>query len=295
MRLPNIARLLPLAGLATFCVPAHAAERQPLVLAPSSQWVVDYAEDSCAMRRTFGTGDATATLQLSAIGPSEGFELTIVSDAVSQTGGTARVRYGADEDWFRPMGSFVVNPGDQHGVVFSDSLRPAALKPRDEAWPSWPDAERDAREDAVTEISIAGSLAPELTLRTGAMHEPMEAMRACTRELVTHWGLDPAVQETLSRKVQPVQQMDWSRRILGNYPQAMLREGKSGRVPIRAIVGTDGKPTSCVARKGVADPAFEQAACTDMMRYARFEPALDADGRPVVTYWTSTIVYQVMR
>jgi hypothetical protein len=56
-------------------------------------------------------------------------------------------------------------------------------------------------------------------------------------------------------------------------------------------VGPDGMPVSCAVRTGEADLAFERAACSTMMDYSRFQPALDASGAPVASYFTTTIVY----
>jgi hypothetical protein len=296
MGLSKIIRLLPPVFCAVAGAQAHAAEPQALTLAPTSEWVVDYAEDNCALQRSFAAGGDTATLTLRAFSPGDSYEATIVSDTFPRTRRAPRIRYRSDESWYEPWAPpNFVKADARPGVIFSDSLRPAALKPRDSVWPTWADADRDARERAVTEFAIANDSGRELALQTGAMHRPMEALRACLRELVTHWGLDSAVQETLSRKVTPVRQADWARRVLNAYPVAMLRAGKSGRVPIRVIVGTDGKTVSCIAYEGFADPAFGQAACSSMMRHSRFEPALDAAGQPVVSYWVTTIVYQVGR
>lgn len=294
MGVAKIIRMLPLAAIAVVPNKVQAAG-QPLVLAPSSGWVVDYAEDSCALRRAFSAGSDTATLQFRQAAPGDLFELTIMSGTLQRTRQAPSIRYQAVDEWSRPDGVLLADDDASHGVVFSDSLRPPALRPKGSAWPMWPDAERDARETAVTELEVTGSFERDLTLRVGAMHAPMEAMRACLRELVTHWGLDGRVQETLSRRVQPVEQRGWSRQILGAYPVDMLRQGKSGRVQVRLIVGADGMPTNCVAIKGTAEPSFETAACTSAMRYARFDPALDAQGQPVASHWSTTIVYQTGR
>ena len=136
---------------------------------------------------------------------------------------------------------------------------------------------------------------PTLTLGTGRMRAPMEAMRACLHDLVTRWGLDATAQDTLSRKATPIDQIGWARQTMEHYPTDMLRVGKSARLPIRLLVGTDGKPTACVALEGFAEPSFERAACTSAMRYARFESALDANGQPVASYFVTTIVYTVGR
>lgn len=293
MHLPRIAALL-LAPVAAAPACAQTAE-QALLMAPTSAWSVDYAEDSCALRRTFGSGEDTAVLELRQVGPGESYEFTIGSDTLSRSRGTLRIRYGSDEDWFEPSAPFWLIAGSWEGVRFSDSLRPIALKSPSEPPPAWPEAERDAREAAVVEFQLTGSFERELTLKVGRMHPPMEAMRTCTRELVTRWGLDAQVQDTLSRRPTPIRQVDWARRTMDAYPRDMIRQNKSGRVPIRLLVGADGKPTNCVAAKGFADPAFETAACSGSMRYARFEPALDASGQPVASYFITTIIYQLGR
>ena len=38
---------------------------------------------------------------------------------------------------------------------------------------------------------------------------------------------------------------------------------------------------------------FQQVACDTLMRYARFDPALDADGNTIASFYTTTIQYRV--
>jgi TonB family protein len=123
----------------------------------------------------------------------------------------------------------------------------------------------------------------------------MAAMRTCLDELLEHWGLDAAIQRTLSRSAHPVDQMGWARRVQASYPPELLRAGRSGVVNIRLIIGADGKPVSCMSNKDSPDRAFEEHACETTMRAARFEPALDASGAPVASYFTTVIAYQAFR
>jgi hypothetical protein len=264
---------------------------EPLRLASSSDWVLDYAEDSCALRRAFAAGDHQAILELRQYGPGDQLEVLIVSDTLSRTRRAPRARFEPDEAWLEPFAANFVDAGTTRGLIYTDSLRPAALKPKTEAWPAWPDADRNAREQAVTGLTIADSFERDVTLLTGMMHQPMEAMRTCLAELVTHWGLDPVAQGPLARGATPVGIDNWSRRTLQNYPSDMLRAGKSGRVPVRLIVGKDGRPKSCHPA-GFAERSFLEAACSSLMRYARFQPALDGNGEPVTGTYVSTIVYQ---
>ena len=74
----------------------------------------------------------------------------------------------------------------------------------------------------------------------------------------------------------------------------MLAMNRDGYVRIRLLVGPDGMPTSRNVQLETADPEFQEVACDTLMRYARFEPALDAQGHAIASFYTTTILY-VMR
>jgi TonB family protein len=264
-------------------------------MTPSTNWVLDYAEDSCALRRNFESSGEQATLELRQFGPGDSVQVILVSDTLSRTGRAPRVRFEPDDDYFEPMASLLLDDGQLGGVMYSDTLRPPALKGREAPDGDWPEGEREARERAITGLSVTGSFERALTLRTGTLGEPMKAMRTCLDELLTHWGLDAAAQRTRSRPVKPIDQMTWAKRVRDSYPTEMLRANKSGRVNIRLIVGPDGRPSSCIPQKGSANFAFEEHACKMAMQYARFEPALDAAGSPIPSFISTAIIYQVSR
>lgn len=53
-----------------------AAADEPLVLKPTSNWQVDYAEDKCRLARKFGEGDTLTVVMFEQDGPSERFGMT---------------------------------------------------------------------------------------------------------------------------------------------------------------------------------------------------------------------------
>lgn len=290
----NLPFALVSAALASSALPNPAfAADGPLAMTPTSNWSVDYAEDSCALRRTFESGGDKMGLELRQLAPGDDFEVVLVSTTLSRTSAAPRARFEPDSGWFKPLFHRLLDSQSSHGVGYTDSLRPNALKPFGETPPAWAPEERIAREQAVTALTVGGSFEREITLQTGSMHQPLAALRKCMDDLVTQWGLDPQVQATLSRAAQPVDQMGWARRIMQNYPRDMLRANKSARVPIRVIVGADGKPASCAASMRQAEPSFEQAACAATIEYARFVPALDASGTPVPSIFATTVVYAI--
>lgn len=267
---------------------------EPLEMTPSSVWEADYGEDSCALRRAFKSGEEEeAFLQLRQFGPGDLFEVSVVSRTLSRTSQAPRVRFEPDEGFFEPYSPFFLDEGDLHGVQYSDSLRPIALKPPGESYPEWPEAEWPARERSITGLQISRSFERDIVLRTGAMDRPMSAMRTCIDDLLAQWGVDPAKYRALSRDPRPIDLPGWAQKVQASYPADMVRAGRSGRVFIRLVVGADGRPTSCIPDKRSAETSFGEHACNTSMRHARFEPALDANGAPVASFYTTTLVYQV--
>ena len=259
-------------------------------MAPASAWVIDRAEDSCAVRRAFQAGDDQVLLELRQFGPGPAFQVTLVSNTLSRTNQSPRVRFEPDDEFFEPSAPFFFDQGAAHGILYNDSLRPSAVK-ESRTLQEWPDAERDARELAITGLSVTRTFERNLKLQTGRMFAPMADLRDCTDELLERWGMDADIQHTITRPAMPVDFQSWVRRIQEGYPARQLNAGQSGIAMIRLIVGADGRPASCITNKDAPDHDFDEQACKILMRYARFEPALDAHGEPTESFWATTIYY----
>ena len=274
------------AAWALIASPASAqVSAEPLVMTPSSSWIADYSEDNCALRRTFAAGDDNAVLQLRQYAPGDRFEVSVASETLARGREDPEVRFEPDDHWYIVRGALPISDAELRGIQYTDSLKLNVEK----AELRWTEPDREAREKTITSLTVNRAFERDIALRTGAMRRPMEALRTCTDAMLVRWGLDPAVQRTLSRGVVPLEMASWVRKIQDYYPAT--RVDRSGRVHVRMTVGPDGMPVSCAVRTGEADLAFERAACSTMMDYSRFQPALDASGAPVASYFTTTIVY----
>lgn len=80
-------------------------------MAPSSEWIVDYADDSCALRRAFKVGDEQAILQLRQFAPGENFEVVLLSSTLTRTDKAPRVRFEPDGDFRQPLAPFFIDDG----------------------------------------------------------------------------------------------------------------------------------------------------------------------------------------
>ena len=273
--------------------PAMAA-KAPQVFAPSTPWNVDYADESCVLRRNFGTPDRKVVLELRQFVPGDVFYATIAAKFISAGQGKLKVRFVPDTAVHEAQSAYsLVYSQGMEGVVWTDSFRPDQATVEEGPQPRWIEIERNARESSIRGVEVSGRASPAVSLATGEMHRPMTAMRGCMDELLTDWGIDAAAQRTLSRPAWPVGQANWARVIQANYPSAMLMKMKGGIVRLRMIVSPDGKATSCHILVPSQDPSFEKTACAGMMKAARFDPALDASGKPIASYYAATVVYMV--
>ena len=282
-----VTALTSLAALLAPTVAIAADNQRTLVL--SSPWNVDYAQDSCALRGAFGTGASKVILELRQYSPLDTFDAAVASTRFGGGLTAVKVRFAPNGQLrLLPGMSRLTFPNGMVGVTWLESFLPLPLKQQD---PVTRKSERDASEIAVTGIELAGGIKPSILLATGEMHTPMNAMRKCTDELVTHWGIDAAAQRTLSREVKPIDQMKWVRALLDSYPPAMEAQMKNGTVRVRLMVGPDGRTTSCHIQVPSQDPSFEETTCEKLMKVSKFEPALDADGKPIGSYFVTKVAF----
>ena len=98
-----------------------------------------------------------------------------------------------------------------------------------------------------------------------------------------------------ARGAQPENQRSWQQRIMDNYPARAIRDEIEGRVGVRVTIGPNGRVSGCTVSSSSGQSVLDDAACQDITRYARFEPALDDAGNPTTGSWGTTIVYQLGR
>ena len=274
-------------------VSAVAAAPAPTVLKPTDPWNIDYSDDSCALRRNFSDGKRRISLEMRQFSPDITFYLTLASADFKMDSGFPKAGFAPDS----PMRSIKPPVYLRYSATVTGMQWPDRLLTPEEVQAAakgayWDPIIRDRREARVTGLNLGGRL-PLTFLETGEMHRPMQAMRAGLDELMTHWGIDAKAQHTLSRAVTPLEWDKWVPKIQANYPAAMLVEGKSGTVRVRLIVDATGKPVTCHMQMKSQYPAFEKTACNKMLQFSRFSSALDAEGKPITSYWTTTINYLV--
>lgn len=272
----------------------QAASAAAVDLSPAGPWHIDYSRDSCNLMRTFGTGDDAVILRMEWFSPGPQFDLTLTGQSLEDNWPFENVFFRFLPDQRSPTkrkaltGRAVAPDGTSHpelALGTTDLLGHANgdLRMR------WPDP--SAKQVAATDrLDYWGLARPSAELHLGSMTDPMAAVSACTTDLVKHWGLDPARQASLSRLAQPIgETYDWI--TPRDYPVKQVNEGRNGIVHARLMIDATGKVTACHVQEVVKQEGYADKTCAALLRSAKFQPALDAKGTPVASYFIYKVRY----
>lgn len=294
-KLKLIAQLfLAIAALLASSSPARAAD-EPRVFAPSSEWKLSSDAESCWITRQFGSGDEGLRFQLQSFGPGESYKLLLYGKPLpDREGGVVEV-----QTRFNPDDRALAN----RGVLSSVGGKPQLVLRTALEMSSRTEARRSGtpmaamidvvREAAVDEFVVAFSRGRPLALQLGSMREPIGQLRQCSLGLLRNWGLDPVLQQTLTHLPTPIDIGQWL--TPGKFPYDYYRNNRSAMVHYRLMVDEQGMPTSCVIQAPKAGTSAEIIACREIMKMAKFEPARDARGSPVASYFNSSVFFVMER
>lgn len=272
----RVLRFLAAAATALgICAAPHAAAAEARVLQPAGEWVLSDDAESCSITRQFGAdGDAGVSFRLQAFSPGQRYRLVLRGDPLPQRdSGLLEFEYR-----FAPDSEAVSAAG-----VLAKSNRVPMVQTTVDA----------AATANATEFVIAFSRGRPLALQLGALETPLDQLRTCALELPRKWGLDPAVQQALQRPAMPLDQESWLGP--GTYPWSYLRNAQSLMVHLRMMVDAQGMPEACVVQFPTRQSGATELACREIMKTARFQPALDSSGVAVSSYVTTTVFYYTRR
>jgi TonB-like protein len=260
----------------------------PSVLKRTEKWVLDYDRDACHLVAQFGEGDSLVAARFTRYEPGTSFVLAVYGNRLRglENRVEAKIDFGAGQ----PIAADGMSGrSGKLSAVFFTSMRIDGWhgKAQDEARPDI----LPAQEAAVTGMTVAIRGKRLLRLDFGSFGKPMEQMRDCTANLVRHWGYDPAVQAALTRPVKPVEApQKWLRS--SDFPTTAMWSGANGIVQFRLDVDPDGKVTGCYILARTSPDLFADVTCNAITRRAKLQPALDAQGKAVRSYFVQKVIWR---
>ncbi|WP_162301926.1 energy transducer TonB [Croceibacterium ferulae] len=300
-----LAHLLLLAAAPLACLlsgPAHAAELA-LASAPGSNWVMDGAENSCRLIREFGEGDDRVNLLITQWSPGKSFSMVVAGRPLRRfdDGRPVEVQFG---DAAGPLGPRPERPvkgtlGDNaaalifHSVYLTppppDGANPAARPPEyGTAAPMLPPAARAAA-DRIELVQGRDRLRLEPT-RLG---DALAVLDDCSGQRLAEWGLDRAAHATMIQAPEPLNFEDLSRRIQRYYPLAARMRGEQGNLHMRMLVDEAGIATDCTITAASETSRITTNACEQFTAEGLFLPALDAAGKPMKSFYATSILFRM--
>lgn len=274
-------------GSGTLLSASPASANEAAILAPASSWNVDWTDRTCTLLRTFGDAKKPDLLWIEKYAPTEWFQLNLISDDLPEFNSTTPVWLTFGEQ--APVRAGLVRSGtakDGRRTLFVSrtSLTPSDTAPRD-AEPA--EKPNPGLELSITQIKVKVG-GREIIVKTGPLYRPFLELRKCTADIVNSWGLDAAAQAKLSTGPQPkISPGAWFKN--DDYPERMLGARKQALLIFRLMVDANGRPTACEVHRSFSEKEFDDLTCHRLMQRARFEPARDASGAAVASYYINAM------
>ncbi len=264
---------------------------------------MNYDEDSCQLSANFGPPENRVGIRFTRYRPGDDFELRVSGEHLPGFGAaaSANLLFGPVGSSWRGNATMADIGKVRIAMISSTSLRDSPFDgrsmlrtvARSRKLPVMIGAVElspvtAAREAAVSDLTVSLGRSQPFRLELGPMGQPMTAMRACTDDLLRHWGFDPALDGKLRTGPVPVGNPGtWA--TTKDYPQGALRAGHSGNVRFRVDVADNGQVVGCRILFRTRPDEFADLTCRLISQRARFSPALDAEGKSVKWFYISQV------
>ncbi len=263
---------------------AWGKEKSFVSVARTSEWQVSSDKNACHLTATFGEKNTSAIVRMTRYEPESELDLTIYGGAFQTFGNrlSTQVQFGSGQSIQRD--AIAGKAGNNIPLLIISSLRLDGWKPKKPGQTGpvvSPEQEAQVKSIGVTLIETR-----HFQFETDSLARPMAAMRACTAELVSRWGYDPAQQLNLSKRPEPLKSpSSWFKD--NDFPKGSL--GRNGLVPFRLDINEAGEVVGCVVLLRTNPDDFADLTCALISKRARFRPALDRSGTPVRSYMVDKV------
>lgn len=251
----------------------------------SGSWTLDAGDDYCRLAAMFQNGEDTVSFALERNRAENVARLVVVGDAVRPYRRATTIGYAfspSGEERDAPFIRADLDDGQPYfnlGLVAFAPAGPPVFPP-----PIYDREAEQAFAGGVTSVTLDDGLQTPIRIQTGNLRAPIAALQACTDDLLLTWGLDFAAHQSMTRRATPVgPAYEWLSSATFGFQDFPLFSG--GRNPFRVMVNAQGQPTSCHVHWASLSERKNASVCEQLMANARFEPALDAAGQPMASYW----------
>jgi hypothetical protein len=288
-------KTLAAASLALAGMP-QAAPAQIVSADAADPWKLSQTPESCFLERSFGSGASKTDLIIQSFGSSTPYHVLVrgaglplrpqravsaqVGFAGEKSAKEALVLLGKSGD--APMMVIVASPPRPFPVNFLAWLYRGVRTQAEMIVPI-------ATSNSELSINLAGSGPIDLDL--GAMAGEYSRLDTCADAIEHKWSMAAAKDggPTDAPKTTPETFKNWQVK----YPPNLLLARISGLVELRMTVDASGRAHDCTVQMATWSPGFGEHACADLQEYGHFEPAHDAQGKPVSALFRTGVMYMI--
>jgi TonB family protein len=272
---------LAVLGLATAATLTFAAEVSGKAREPTGPWNVQTGSNECLLMRSYGTPTNPLYLALSQSPMEQGAQLTILykRDRRSFGQGRAEVSFNDGPPIIAKYGTLLLV--NNSAEIRTKTLRSITLsdEARQEPEPFFRDA-------SSVSINVPKEIKATFALPDHA--SALKALRDCAANLGVEWGYPLNEQARMAKAARRENGLD-DLFTPDDYPAAAQKRGEMGRVRIRIRVSPTGDPSDCTVLGSSGSADLDSTTCNIIRSRAKFEPAIDVDGKPVRSVYVSTI------
>jgi TonB family protein len=132
-----------------------------------------------------------------------------------------------------------------------------------------------------TSLAVAHDGQVVAEIPTPGTARALAALRECEASALKDWGLDSATMMSLRSYPKPTGgSAVWI--VNEDYPDEAIRNNEAGTVVALLKVGADGVATGCAIVDSSGSKTLDNQTCAIFGRRARYDPAIDATGKPVI-------------
>jgi hypothetical protein len=265
-----------------------AGKKRAQRLSPVSNWQLEMGDHVCRLSRRFDSPAGPGFVMFEQHYPGPRFDLTLAAPDFAAARKGAFLYGGMRSD----LGMVTIDALEFGMVGYAEAMTISEVRldsgtNTDGKKHSFETAQIDASYVNQVERIVIQRSGTISSFELGKMHDAFNALNACTMDLLTSWGLDGQKHVEFNGARMPQASVYFARlsHFLANSPG---NEGNQSLLRIRALVAKDGSVSDCYHEYVFSSGGLKPDVCQDI-RAMRFEPATDASGMPMDSFWARSI------
>lgn len=282
-------------ALAALPVSPAVQAQEAATFTPSSVWAADYGDDYCRLVRSFSDGQDEVTVMLQRVQPGADTQLIVIGNALKTFRGANQVGWNflPSQPERKSMYTRSEVGGQQYLRIDNVTFAPPAPMGPGAAFAPPPPYDRTAEQALGKDLSglfFSTGLTKPLRIETGRLDAPIEALQACTDDLLASWGVNAEKHKARYMPAFPqIGQDGWIPN--GTIPFSEFAKFAGGGNQVRLMLDESGKPTGCEIFSPTLGESLNKRICDLLMEKASFTPARDAEGQAMASYWMGSPMF----